>query len=750
MRWPVLLLFVFLLNPAPSVEGQQARLDRSLFDASWRGNAKEVAGLLEQGANPNSAIRRSTPLHKAASRGHLDVMRLLIDRGADVKAKDGGGRSTLAEAAGALKPQAAKMLLDAGAEPDDFALGQAGWLGQLETVKVLLDAGANPDAGLVRAAQGGHVEILKILLDKGANIKTTAESKEGDTALHTGALQGGFEAVRLLLERGADPNAANDAGKTPLHLAIAGDGELKTIKLLVQAGTKLNVADKEGITPVRLAAIAGSRRKQAYEWLVTAAGGKEPTPQRGEAPRPGAKSTKELMAALSSKKPDDRLAAQRELVTRGKEVVPEVLQSIESGDDIERYFGLLAALGPEAESALPKLESLLGEKDRVFGAAVALDRIKPGSLDALPQQSKAKAAAAVASALGDRELDMIGSYYLSLLNRFGDASVPHMLKLLRSEYVETRRRAASSLRSVGFDSDELAAELIKLAKDDSSSAVRSAAISTLGRFGPPSQELRTVLLSIIKYPPPRGPNETEGKGLTPFQEWSETSSSAARSLARFGPTVIDDLLPLLSPISAPQRGPAITTLVSIGAPAVPRLIKLLGHEDSSVAISASVALNEIGSSAVPALAEAVSTGNEQVIDHASSALWWIGPGAKAALPTLLEVAGSGENSDASRIAALRAALKISGPECRKSKAIPAVIPALIRTLENGNFKQQGWAAEAAGGIGPAARDALPALRKRLELPAPDTDTSGLVRAYVQREAKEAIATIEAGGTGETP
>ncbi len=147
--------------------------------------------------------------------------------------------------------------------------------------------------------------------------------------------------------------------------------------------------------------------------------------------------------------------------------------------------------------------------------------------------------------------------------------------------------------------------------------------------------------------------------------------------------------------------------------------------------------------AAPALAIAVSTGNDQVVSRAANALMWIGSGAKDTLPTLLEVAGNEEKTDVTRIAAAWAATKVDPQNSRKSKEILACIPTLIRVLEKGSFKHQGWAAETLEGIGPAAREALPMLRQRLELPGPVIDTNGLVPNYVRDHARAAISAIEA-------
>jgi hypothetical protein len=67
---------------------------------------------------------------------------------------------------------------------------------------------------------------------------------------------------------------------------------------------------------------------------------------------------------------------------------------------------------------------------------------------------------------------------------------------------------------------------------------------------------------------------------------------------------------------------------------------------------------------------------------------------------------------------------------------------LIRVLDRGPFEQQGNAAEALGDIGPAAREALPALRRRLALPDKSIDTGPFVSDFVARYAAEAIKAIE--------
>lgn len=591
---------------------------------------------------------------------------------------------------------------------------------------------------LYTACLNRNVPAAAELLKNGAD--PNAANREGYTPLHIGALQGGFDIVQLLLKNGADPNVTNNRAQTPLHMAVSGDGDLKVVKLLVEAGAKLDPMNDEGFTPVRLAAMRGART--VFKWLVSASGGKEPRPAR-HSPEKQPESTQNLISALSSNQQEKRLVAQREMVARGKEVMPEVLASIEAGASIATFYELFPAMGPEAEAALPKLEALLADKRQVLDSVVTIKRMHPDYFDKLKLASRETAAATLYEAAVELESKEMASYYIGQLSQFGDLAVPHFLQLLRSGDPEIQRRTVANLRRANFSSEEIRAELVKLSRDEKNPLVRSAAADALGKFGKPNQQAKAALLAIIKNPPPIDPHSTDDKEIRERQQWQNAADRAARSLARFGPEIIEELLPLLSPIDKTERFPAMVAIQSIGAPAIPRLIELLAHEDPAVAVSASVALNRIGSSAAPALAKAVSTGNEQVVSQAANALMWIGPGAKAALPALLEVAGAEKRSDASRVAAAWAAMKIDPSNCRESKEILSSVPMLIRVLEKGSFRHQGWAAETLQGIGPAAREALPMLRQRLELPGRDIDTNGLVPNYVRDHARAAISAIEA-------
>ena len=87
-------------------------------------------------------------------------------------------------------------------------------------------------ASFFTAAEKGDVKELKKLLKE---INPNIRNKNGETPLHIVAGRSHLEAVKLLLDHGADPNAQNEKGETPLHYA-AGHGYVDVVKLLLERG----------------------------------------------------------------------------------------------------------------------------------------------------------------------------------------------------------------------------------------------------------------------------------------------------------------------------------------------------------------------------------------------------------------------------------------------------------------------------------------------------------------------------------
>ena len=113
-----------------------------------------------------------------------------------------------------------------------------------------LAADSRGQTPVMLAAAFGSYDALKLLIDAGADVR--AVSASGMTALHLCA--GDLKKVRLLVDHGADVNARTKMGRTPLLVAAYTNGGSETVKLLLSKGAHVNTADTAGITPLIAAA----------------------------------------------------------------------------------------------------------------------------------------------------------------------------------------------------------------------------------------------------------------------------------------------------------------------------------------------------------------------------------------------------------------------------------------------------------------------------------------------------------------
>jgi ankyrin repeat protein len=247
-----------------------------LMIAARVGSVAVVNALLAAGANVNAVetSRGQTALMWAVAQRHSDVVRVLIDRGADVHARSrvsllrvnrGGPNGTDADTShvGEVEKGGSTALL--------FAARQ----GDLESAKLLIAARADvnttaPDgySALLLASHSGHGAVASLLLKHGADPNAAGA---GFTALHTAVLTADLELVKALLAHGADPNArltkgtpirrnGEDlalpsvlAGATPFFLA-AKFADIDTLKVLLAAGADPRVPLKDETTPLMAAA----------------------------------------------------------------------------------------------------------------------------------------------------------------------------------------------------------------------------------------------------------------------------------------------------------------------------------------------------------------------------------------------------------------------------------------------------------------------------------------------------------------
>lgn len=252
-----------------------------------------------------------TPLMYAARQGSLEAARTLVGAGAKLNLTDPDGTTALILAIINGHYDTAAMLAEKGADPNItdtagmgalYATVDMNTLGEvfgrperqshdkltpLDLMKVLLAHGADPNAELksptlqrahtpgegslnvgttpmMRAAKNGDAAAISLLLAHGAN--PNVQQKNGTTALMlaaglgrgTGAFTKDYateaellDAVKVLVSAGADVNAVNDAGETPLHFGAQASDDI--VKFLAAKGAKLDAKDKKGRTPVDMA-----------------------------------------------------------------------------------------------------------------------------------------------------------------------------------------------------------------------------------------------------------------------------------------------------------------------------------------------------------------------------------------------------------------------------------------------------------------------------------------------------------------
>ena len=303
---------------------QQAKKNKSLFEAVKKADVEQVRVLIAEGAdvdakwgdiNTKEEEKKAeaheaycTPLCCAVDSNNMDMVKLLVEAGADVNAA--GSWPPLCRAVDENNTAIAEYLIDHGANVNAYPIDE-GWgplqetahvSNSIEMAKLLIARGADINSriypalnsainqerrdlselliqrgadvnakdiwgntSLYLAIRKDDTKFMNILIASGAEVDIKREG--GETALMSAALRGKTEAVKLLLEASANINAKNDRGQTALHVPLDIRNSnyriyrlsKDTIQLLLAKGADVNLKDKDGRTPLHLAAELADR-----------------------------------------------------------------------------------------------------------------------------------------------------------------------------------------------------------------------------------------------------------------------------------------------------------------------------------------------------------------------------------------------------------------------------------------------------------------------------------------------------------
>jgi ankyrin repeat protein len=260
----------------------------ALVFAAREGDVESARAILDAGADVNQVTEYGwTPLLTAVNNRNYKVAQLLIERGANVNLANKGGWTPLYLATD-----------NRNIEGGDFPVHKAD-LDHLDLIRLLLDKGANPNLKVkdntltrtiftmqwffedgatpfVRAAQSSDVELMQLLLKHGADPKAATANMDNALTAAGGigwvegvtyerSAKSNYDAMKMLLDLGLDPNHQNSEGRTAL-MGAAIKGRNDVIQLLVDRGAKVELKDHGSRDTDKVSSSAAGHRWQAIDY----------------------------------------------------------------------------------------------------------------------------------------------------------------------------------------------------------------------------------------------------------------------------------------------------------------------------------------------------------------------------------------------------------------------------------------------------------------------------------------------------
>ena len=242
------------------METELQQTNNRLHEAALDGDLNTLMDIANTGVDINSRLPSSwTALDLAASNNKADAVRVLLLHGADPTLRKSDGLTALHLAAGNGHTQIVEILLEYNKDIalevgpfDSTALHTAAARGHVAVIELLgkhMDDLDLPSRGLPPlhwAARSNHAECVEALVAAGANVDSRA-APEQETALLAAAALNLPTMVNTLLALGADIDAAQRQGRTPI-MAAAYSGSVAALQILISQGANIDAMDEEGYT----------------------------------------------------------------------------------------------------------------------------------------------------------------------------------------------------------------------------------------------------------------------------------------------------------------------------------------------------------------------------------------------------------------------------------------------------------------------------------------------------------------------